>query len=136
MFPKNNINLKCISYPVGIYTRFYILRVGGVLKSVAIMRSKLIHKYVLLFLTLPLCLPLVGKSIYYTKNKDEADKAVYITKYRYEADEAVTLSKYKNEADSASIWHITTNKEEANEIIYLVSNRNEADKVIFICDEE
>ncbi|MEN9919486.1 MAG: hypothetical protein RL662_1922 [Bacteroidota bacterium] len=85
------------------------------------MSGKFLFKYILLFSALSLCFPLVGKSIYYTKNKDEADKAVYITKYRHEADEVVTLYEYKNEADSASKWHITINKEEADEIVFLFS---------------
>lgn len=63
------------------------------------MSRKFLYKYILVLSALSFCLPLVSKSIYYTKNKDEADKAIYITKYRHEADEAVTLYKYKNEAD-------------------------------------
>lgn len=55
------------------------------------MRSNLIYKYVLLFSALFLCFPLVGKSIYYTNNKDEADKTVYVTKYRHEADKVVYI---------------------------------------------
>ena len=71
------------------YIQFLYFKGGGTL-IIAVMRSNLIYKYVLLFSALFLCFPLVGKSIYYTKNKDEADKAIYITKYRHEADEVVT----------------------------------------------
>ncbi len=116
--------------------QFLYFKGGGTSYKANIMSGKFLFKYILLFSALSLCFPLVGKSIYYTKNKDEADKTIYITKYRHEADEVIALYKYEYEADSASKWHITTNKEEADEIIYLVSNRQEVDKVVYICEDE